>query len=522
MTSIIDRQHQQKQKQQQLLNNHNNNNNSVIATIDDNENKIYYNNFVYSYKTEVTRKNSLSILKYYMKFLGVENLKELVEDKPQKIIEADIKAYLVYLRNQKKISHSAAVLYLSVVKKFFTVNSDYPFKWNLINMYLGNDDTDNDDEEINDDEEHEDRPYTKEEIHQMYTAAQDIRVKLVISLMSSSGLRNGAVNILKIRDLEKIEKYNIYQITVYRKSKKYSYKTFCTPECATLIDSYLQYRKNQGEQLKGNSPLIREQFNTTDKLKVNNPRHLTPRTIRNMINDVLIKYSSLRKKLPFDRINNRKEGRNVTMLTHGFRKFFNTECAKAGVYPDFIELMLGHKLPGVRSHYMKPDINTLLEGTKECRGYVAAINDLTIDESNRLSKQVQELKEQDDYQKYVIDKKIKEKDEEIAKMRQVMRTVLDTVDEMRNDFIAKQNEDKEIKNDFRTIKSRLFETKIFAQKLEEVDQKRQEMYARKGFVTKEDEEEIKNSIVEDVKQNDSDLWQILFNQQQQKQQEQQQ
>jgi integrase len=247
-----------------------------------------------------------------MKFLGIESLRELVENKSQQIIESDIKTYLVYVRNQKKISYSAAVLYLSIVKKFYVVNTDYQLKWNLINMYLGNDDTDNDEEINNDDEEHEDRPYTKEEIHQMYIAAQDIRVKLVISLMSSSGLRNGAVNILKIRDLEKIEKYNIYQITVYRKSKKYSYKTFCTPECATLIDSYLQYRKNQGEQLKGNSPLIREQFNTTDKLKVNNPKHLTPRTIRNMINDVLIKYSSLRKKLPFDRINNRKEGRNVT------------------------------------------------------------------------------------------------------------------------------------------------------------------------------------------------------------------
>ena len=93
--------------------------------------------------------------------------------------------------------------------------------------------------------------------------------------MSSSGLRHGAVNILKLRDLEKIEKYNIYQITAYRKSKKYSYKTFCTPECKALIDSYLDYRKHEGEQLKGNSPLIREQFNTNDKLKVNNPRHLT-------------------------------------------------------------------------------------------------------------------------------------------------------------------------------------------------------------------------------------------------------
>jgi hypothetical protein len=327
--------------------------------------------------------------------------------------------------------------------------------------------------------------------------------------MSSSGLRNGAVNILKIRDLEKIEKYQLYQITAYRKSKKHSYKTFCTPECSTLIDSYLSYRKNQGEQLKGSSPLIREQFNTNDKLKINNPRHLTPRSIRNMINDVLTKYSTLRKKLPFDHENNRKEGRNPTMLTHGFRKFMNTECTKAGVYPDFIELMLGHKLPGVRSHYMKPDIKTLLEGTKECKGYLAAINDLTIDKSNRLSKQVQELKEQDDYQKYIIDKKIKEKDEEIAKMREAMRTVLDTVDIMKNDFIAKQNEkvekDKEIKDHFKKIESRLFETQIFAQKLDEVDQKRQEMYAKKGFITKEDEEAIKNVIVGDLKQNDPDL-----------------
>lgn len=68
----------------------------------------------------------------------------------------------------------------------------------------------------------------------MFNAAQDIRAKIVISLMSSSGLRHGAVNILKLRDLEKIEKYNIHQITAYRKSKKYSYKTFCTPECKAL------------------------------------------------------------------------------------------------------------------------------------------------------------------------------------------------------------------------------------------------------------------------------------------------
>ena len=48
--------------------------------------------------------------------------------------------------------------------------------------------------------------------------------------------------------------------------------------------------------------------------------------------------------------------------------------------------------------------------------------------------------------------------------------------------------------------------------MEEVDQKREEVFAKKGFVTKEDEEAIKNSIVEDIKQNDPNLWQTLSQQ----------
>jgi integrase len=387
--------------------------------------KKYYNNFVYSYKTEVTRKNSLLILKYYMKFLGVTTLRELVENKSQQIIEADIKAYLVYLRTKRKISYSAAALYLSVIKKFYVVNTDYQFKWKLINMYLGNDDTDDDnnidDPDLEDQQEEgqDDRPYSREEIQQMFNAAQDIRVKLVISLMSSTGIRNSVVNNLKLRDLEKIEKYNIYKITAYRKSKKFRYNTFTTPEAAAIIDSYLDYRKSHGEQLKGNSPLIREQFSTNDKLKINNPRHLSSRAIRTMINDILIKYTNLRKKLKFDYENKRKEGRNPTKLTHAFRKFFHTESAKAGVYPDYIELLLGHKLPGVRSHYMIPDINTLLEGTKETKGYVAAIDSLTINDENRLQKQVQELKDKDDYQKYIIDKKINDLTTRISQYEEI-------------------------------------------------------------------------------------------------------
>ena len=67
------------------------------------ENSKLFSNFIYSLKTEVTRQMYIKCLKYYMKFLGVNTLKDLIaEDKPQKIIESDIKAYLVYLTNQKE------------------------------------------------------------------------------------------------------------------------------------------------------------------------------------------------------------------------------------------------------------------------------------------------------------------------------------------------------------------------------------------------------------------------------------
>ena len=74
--------------------------------------------------------------------------------------------------------------------------------------------------------------------------------------------------------------------------------------------------------------------------------------------------------------------------------------------------MLGHKVPGSRGSYMIPDTQTLLEGTKEVKGYVAVIDSLTINEENRLKKQVQELKDKDDYNRYQIDKQIKKIKEE--------------------------------------------------------------------------------------------------------------
>jgi integrase len=391
------------------------------------KNEILYRNFINALKSKTTKEDYTRRLKYFLEFLGYPDgqYSAMVDpNKDKKMIESDIKSFLVFLREKKRLSYLSATQYLNALKKFYYVNSDFEFKWPLIKMYLGNDDDDVEDE---DEEVEEDRPYTREEIKIMLKTATDPRVKIIILLMSSSGMRHGAIPLLRLKDLTKIKKYNLYQITVYQKSKKYNYKTFCTPECAAVIDSYLNYRKHAGEILKDSSPLLREQFNSLDKFKVNNPKPIGVSLVRYLVNEVLIKYSALRQKIPYDYQNKRREQKNPTMLTHSLRKFFDTEARKAGVYPDFVELLMGHKLPGVRSHYFKPDPIVLLEGTNDCKGYRHAINDLTIDESNRLQKQVQELKEQDDYQKYVIDKKMKEKDDQIKALQDSIKFLSDTV-----------------------------------------------------------------------------------------------
>lgn len=266
----------------------------------------------------------------------------------------------------------------------------------------------------------------------------------------------GAIPSLKLGNLVKIEKYGLYQITVYHNSKKHNYKTFCSPECTNVIDSYLAYRKHADEDLKEQSPLLRERFNPADSFKVNNPKHIGVGLVKYLVNEVLTKYSALKQKLEYDYENKRKVGKNSTMMTHALRKFFDTESRKAGMYPDFVELLMGHKLPGVRSHYFKPETNTLLEGTAECKGYIHAINDLTINEENRLTKVVKELKEKDDYKNYIIDKKMQEKEEQIKELM----VKVEKLTKVEQEFKQTKKESKEYTDRFAQIELQL--EKLFA------------------------------------------------------------
>ena len=466
---------------------------TTIATIS--SQKAYYN-FIDAVKSsQIRKKYSYYLLKYIKDHLHLdkENLADLLLQDSKKI-EEDIISYIKVLKDKERLSYSTINTRIAAIYLFFTMN-DIVLNRKKINRYLG---------------EHvktiKDRAYTREEIKQILETC-DLKFKVVVSLMVTSGCRIGAIPELKLSALKYIEKYELYQVTFYENTKE-EYYSFTTPEFSKYLREYLDFRKRSGERLTLQSTLIRNDFVIDDQLRVQNPKPLTLGTFCVFLRQILVKIG-LRVSSP------QKERKEIS-ANHGFRKFVHTTMANAKINVEIREMLLGHSI-GLGDAYYRPTPDQCLSE------YLKVINDLTINPENRLQKQVQELKQQDNYQKYVIDKKMKEKDEEIANMRQAMITVSESVNKMKNDFIVQQREklerDKEIeddfskvKDDFRRIKSHLSTREILIQILEEVDQKREEVFAKKGFVTKEDEEAIKNSIVEDIKQNDPNLWRTLSQQ----------
>jgi hypothetical protein len=140
-----------------------------------------------------------------------------------------------------------------------------------------------------------DLPYTHHQIAQLLSKADDRR-RVCILLMCSGGLRRGGItacskkyiqeemskpiekrnfHCLKIGDLKKIEKYNLYQVQVYSYSPDDTYTTFITPEASSAVDFYLQYRKNHGEVLRDTAPLLRNQFDKRFAKSIANIKPIT-------------------------------------------------------------------------------------------------------------------------------------------------------------------------------------------------------------------------------------------------------
>jgi integrase len=192
-----------------------------------------------------------------------------------------------------------------------------------------------------------DKAYTHEQISNILNFS-DLRMKVMILLMASSGLRIGALPSLRLRNLEKVDSDSIYKITVYEGANE-EYYTFCTPECAFFIDVYLKYRTQNGEKLLKDSFLIRDQFDITDIEQVRNKsKGIALNTIKVLITNILIK-SGLRT------VDHTKYSRKEVAKSHGLRKFFTTQMIKSKITYENRLMLEGHSL-GITDHYARLDV----------------------------------------------------------------------------------------------------------------------------------------------------------------------
>ena len=199
------------------------------------------------------------------------DLQVLLDYKPR-VLESMVIGYIENMRDKGR-AHSTILLHCATIFHFFEMNDIFLNKRKIMRFVPPDESPASQCEYYSDG----DSPYTVEQIYRMINegCGGDIRSRVIILLMASTGVRIGSLSELHYGHLTYIPEYNLYKIQVYASSRSARYITYCTPECAAAINVYLEYRRRLGETIKDTSPLIREIFNVENPFVINSPRTCT-------------------------------------------------------------------------------------------------------------------------------------------------------------------------------------------------------------------------------------------------------
>jgi integrase len=300
----------------------------------------------------------------------IEVLIQLDKKDPKAVEEILIK-YIISLRD-RQLAYASIKVRLAAITAFLELN-DVTVNNKKLKRFIG---------------EHKktvkDQAYTHEDLVKMFQHAT-FRAKLIIAIYSSTGIRKGAIIDLKLKHLQKIASHNLslYKFTIYENTND-EYVTFCTPECATMIDEYLAQRRAAGEIINSQeSYLIRNDFDFIFKTRVKSPRKTSISALNVIMNRILFK-TELRQVNYLTE--NSRYKRHSKAGFHAFRKYFNTCLASCDVNLSIKECLMGHSASmGLDGSYFRPTEKQLLTE------YLKAVNELTINEENRLRKKVETL-----------------------------------------------------------------------------------------------------------------------------------
>lgn len=176
----------------------------------------------------------------------------------------------------------------------------------------------------------DDRPPSKTELKRL-VEYPDRRIKVIVYIMVSFGIRVGAWDYLKWRHVhpyyDNDNKLVAARLTVYGGEAE-QYLTFITPEAYTALTEYIDFRRSCGEQITGESPIIRDLWQMTN---VNQRERLGLATHAKILKSSGVKRlleralweQGIRKPLE----NGKK--RHEWKAAHGMRKYYETTAQTA-------------------------------------------------------------------------------------------------------------------------------------------------------------------------------------------------
>jgi len=257
--------------------------------------------------------------------LIAERRLELKNEDTKKNAEDKVREFCVMLTNTREITRTTiATKYHAPLKSFYSYN-DLPLKLRTPKHTM-----------------RRREPHTTEEIKALMQIA-DVRERAIITVLKDSGISRQDVVTLTYADIKaEFEAENQFiHLKVVRQKESLEYDTFIGKNAVECLKAYLNKRKNLGEQITDDSPLIASLQGTAIS-----PEGLSLIFIR------------LSKEVGFK------------TSPHRFRKFFESHLGLS-VPSMLVRYWMGHSL-GVEGHYFLPPIE------KQRKKYIEAYEEIDI------------------------------------------------------------------------------------------------------------------------------------------------
>jgi hypothetical protein len=292
-----------------------------------------------------------------------------------------------------------------------------------------------------------DRAPTIEEIEKL-VEYPDRRIKPIVFLMVSSGIRIGAFDYLKWKHI--IPTYNnkkeimIAKVTVYS-GEIDEYFSFITPEAYNSLNDWMDFRASHGEDISGESWVMRDLWQTTNITYgakfglAKYPKKLKSSGVKRIIERALWE-QGLRRPLT------KGVKRHEFKAAHGFRKFYKTRTEQV-MKPINVEITMGHDI-GLSGSYYRPTESELMQD------YLKSVNSLTINnKSPILKKQLTDLLEKNQFNERYMSEKIQESKKEMSIMKHSDSLNREAIASLSDRLMAMQKdiEDLKAENDFYSV-----------------------------------------------------------------------